>query len=113
MTMTYNEARVDKYCEKLLNKYGCKDCVNHCELASLCHSCYGDFSKSDADGVPFADKAVETVERCNADDIANSVLAEYYKKQLEAANEEIETLKEMNKVLAESIKNLTEKGVTL
>lgn len=108
--MTYNETKVDKYCKKLLNEYDGKDCVNHCELASLCHSCYGDFSKSDAGGVPFADKAVEILDRCEADTIANSVLAEYYKKQLEAANEEIATLKEMNKVLAESIKNLTEKG---
>ena len=110
MTMTYNEMKADKYCEKLLNEYDCKDCVNHCELASLCHSCCGDFSKSDADGVLFEDKAVEILDKCDADAIANSVLAEYYKKQLEAANEEIETLKEMNKILVESIKNLTEKG---
>ena len=108
--MTYNETKVDKYCKKLTNTYDCKDCVNHCELASLCNSCCGDFSKADKDGVLFADKAVEIIDKCDADAIANSVLVEYYKKQIESANEEIATLKEMNKMLTESIKNLTAKG---
>ena len=108
--MTYNETKVDKYCKKLLNTYDCKDCVNHCELASLCRSCCGDFGKEDKDGVLFADKAVEIIEKCDADEIANSVLVEYYKKQIESANEEIKTLKAMNKMLTEIIKNMTEKG---
>ena len=108
--MTYNETKVDKYCEKLLDTYGCKDFVNHCELASLCHSCCGDFGKADTDGVLFADKAVEIIDKCDADAIANSVLVEYYKKQIESANEEIATLKAMNKMLTESIKNMTARG---
>ena len=91
--MTYYETKVDKYCEKLLDTYGCKDFVNHCELESLCHSCCGDFGKEDKDGVLFAYKAVEIIEKCNADSIANYVMVEYYKKQLESANEEIATLK--------------------
>ena len=57
-----------------------------------------------------ADKAVQALERQEADSIANSVMVEYYKKQLESANEEIATLKAMNKMLTESIKNLTAKG---
>ena len=57
-----------------------------------------------------ADKAVQALESKEADNIANSVMVEYYKKQLESANEEIATLKAMNKMLTESIKNLTEKG---
>ena len=79
-------------------------------MASLCHSCCGDFGKEDKDGVLFADKAVEIIDKCDADSIANYVMVEYYKKQLESANEEIATLKAMNKMLTESIKNLTEKG---
>ena len=57
-----------------------------------------------------ADKAVQALERQEADSIANSVMVEYYKEQMESANEEIATLKAMNKMLTESIKNLTAKG---
>ena len=108
--MTYNDSKVDNYCEKLLDTYGCEEWGYHCGLAGLCHSCCGDFGKEDTDGVLFADKAVEIIDKCDADAIANSVLVEYYKKQIESANEEIATLKAMNKMLTESIKNLTGKG---
>ena len=55
-------------------------------------------------------KPMNSLVEQEADSIANSVMVEYYKKQLESANEEIATLKAMNKMLTESIKNLTAKG---
>lgn len=106
--MSYNNDKVQKYCDSITAQWGV-DCDKHCAVAGLCKRCDGDFESFYEKGVEYADKAVETLDKCHADDVANEVLVEYYKKQLEAANEEIATLKEMNKILVESIKNLSEK----
>lgn len=108
--MTYNAQKVSKYCVKISDKYGAGECEKHCAVADLCKRCDGDFESLYDNDTTYADKAVETLDKLHADDVANEILVEYYKKQLEAANEEIETLKTMNKMLTESIKNLTEKG---
>lgn len=115
--MTQNEKMAESHCEFTMSKYGCDECAKHCALADICKACDGDFSRSMGEDTIAADKAVQALERQEADSIANSVMVEYYKKQLESANEEIEsaneeiaTLKAMNKMLTESIKNLTAKG---
>lgn len=108
--MTYNAQKVSKYCVEISDKYGAGECEKHCAVADLCKRCDGDFESLYDNDTTYADKAVETLDKLHADDVANGVLVEYYKKQLEAANEEIATLKAMNKMLTESIKNLTAKG---
>lgn len=107
--MSYSNDKVQKYCKRITDSYGA-DCDKHCVVADLCKRCGGDFESFYKKGVEYADKAVETLDKYHADNVANEVLIEYYKKQLEAANEEIATLKEMNKILAESIKNLSNRG---
>ena len=108
--MTYNAQKVSKYCDEMSDKYGVGECEKHCTVADLCKRCGGDFDSLIDNDTTYADRAVERIDKSHADDVANSVLMEYYKKQIESANEEIATLKEMNKMLAESIKNLTAKG---
>lgn len=108
--MTQNEKMAESHCEFTMSKYGCDECAKHCALADICKACDGDFSRNVGEDTIAADKAVQALERQEADSIANSVMVEYYKKQLESANEEIATLKAMNKMLTESIKNLTAKG---
>ena len=108
--MTYNAQKVSKYCDEMSDKYGAGECEKHCTVADLCERCGGDFDSLIDKDTTYADRAVERLNKSHADDVANSVLVEYYKKQIESANEEIATLKEMNKMLTESIKNLTAKG---
>ena len=107
--MSYSNDKVQKYCNEISDSYGV-DCDKHCAIADLCKRCGGDFESFYEKGVEYADKSVETLDKLHADNVANEVLVEYYKKQLEASNEEIATLKEMNKILAESIKNLSAKA---
>lgn len=106
--MTYNAEKISKYCTEVSDKYG-TDCNKYCRVADLCETCAGDFESMADKGVQFADKAVERLDKAHADDVANEVLLEYYKKELEVRDQEIATLKEMNKILAESIKNLSGK----
>ena len=108
--MTQNEKMAESHCEFTMSKYGCDECAKHCVLADICKACDGDFSRSVGEDTIAADKAVRALEMLEADNIANSVMVEYYKKQIESANEEIATLKAMNKMLTESIKNLTARG---
>ena len=100
--------RISEHCKKYSDRYGV-DCADKCEIADLCEKCEGDFSCTTDDGKIYADEALEILQKNGADAIANEILLEYYKIQLSAANEEIATLKEMNKILAESIKNLSQK----
>lgn len=107
--MTYNAQKVSKYCDEMSDKYGASECEKHCAVADLCERCGGDFESLFDNNTTYADKAVERLDKAHADDVANQVLLEYYKKELEVRDQEIATLKEMNKILAESIKNLSGK----
>lgn len=108
--MTYNEQKVSEYCGEISDKYGAGECEKHCTVADLCERCDGDFDSLIDDDTTYADRAVERLDKAHADDVANSVLVEYYKKELEKRDQEIVALKEMNKILAESIRNLSNKG---
>ena len=108
--MTYNAQKVSKYCDEMSDKYGAGECEKHCTVADLCERCGGDFDSLIDNDTTYADRAVERLDKSHADDVANSVLVEYYKKELEARDQEIAALKEINKILAESIKNLSAKG---
>lgn len=109
--MTYNAQKVSKYCDEMSDKYGASECEKHCTVADLCERCDGDFDSLIVDNdTTYADRAVERLDKSHADDVANSVLVEYYKKELEARDQEIAALKEINKILAESIRNLSNKG---
>lgn len=108
--MTYNAQKVSKYCDEMSDKYGASECEKHCGVADLCERCGGDFDSLIDNDTTYADRAVEMLDKAHANDVANSVLVEYYKKELEARDQEIATLKEMNKILAESIKNLSQKS---
>lgn len=107
--MTYNAKKVSKYCGEQSDKFG-TECDKHCGVADLCERCGGDFESMIDNDTTYADRAVERLDKSHADDVANSVLVEYYKKELETRDQEIAALKEMNKILAESIKNLSAKG---
>lgn len=108
--MTYNAQKVSKYCDEMSDKYGAGECEKHCGVADLCERCDGDFDSLIDNDTTYADRAVERLDKSHADDVANSVLVEYYKKELEARDQEIAALKEINKILAESIRNLSNKG---
>ena len=107
--MSYNQEKVQTYCKKTSDMYGDANCEKHCAIAKICESCGGDFEASVDSVATYADKAVEILDKDNSDAVANEILLEYYKSQLSAANEEIAALKEMNRILAESIKNLSQK----
>lgn len=107
--MTYNAQKVSKYCDEMSDKYGASECEKHCGVADLCERCDGDFESLIDNDTTYADRAVERLDKAHADDVVNSVLVEYYKKELETRDQEIAALKEMNKILAESIKNLSGK----
>ena len=108
--MTYNAQKVSKYCDEMSDKYGAGDCEKPGTVADLCERCGGDFDSLIDNDTTYADRAVERLDKSHADDVANSVLVEYYKKELEARDQEIAALKEMNKILAESIKHLSAQG---
>lgn len=107
--MSYNQEKVQAYCKKISDSFGSVECEKHCAIAKICESCEGDFEASIDNVATYTDKAVEILDKDSSDAVANEILLEYYKSQLSAANEEIATLKEMNKILAESIKNLSQK----
>ena len=104
--MTANEKKVSDYCDKISDQHA-GDCDQECIISGLCMKCAGDFSEKYDKDVAFADVAAQELDKKHADDVANSVLVEYYKIQLEQACKEIASLNEMNKILAESIKNLS------
>lgn len=106
--MTYNAKKVSKYCDEQSDKFG-TECDKHCSVADICERCGGDFESLYDNDTTYADKAAEKLDLSHTDDVVNSVLVEYYKKELETRDQEIATLKEMNKILAESIKNLSGK----
>ena len=76
--MTQNERMAESHCKFTMSKYGCDECAKHCALADICKACDGDFSRSVGEDTIAADKAVQALERQEADSIANSGMVEYY-----------------------------------